>query len=579
MADSLLYYNGVNAVTGDYALSPRTLDSLSAQSLPEPSPAHVADLTKRKQQTDGSDGKLATHRQDLMQAEAELQTLLRAQTTDCTRLDSVRRRISEHESYLSRNTHAGVRQGVNPCDLSQAGWGVILPARTDGTKQAAILEALEPLLTHRSQQAGAHFRKFLGGEGFRTGDTKARFLSRHGASPAGPADPDLVPYYLLLVGSPEEIPFEFQYHLDIQYAVGRLFFESIAEYHNYARSVVDAETRGSSKPQRMCLFGVQNPGDPATERTQRLLVSPLADSLQNSQARWQFDRPLPAQTTQSALAERLGGRETPALLFTACHGIELPTDHPLQRRRQGALLSNQWSRSPGTPIAEDSFFAAEHLASSADVQGMIVFAFSCFSAGAPRPAEYPYPDGSIPSTAASAPFVGALPMALLGHPRGGALAVIGHVERAWGYAYGVEDPRQRAHTAVFQSTIERLLLGHPVGYAMEFFNEHYAERTTALSELVFQILNHRKYDPAVLGELWMESADSRGYVVLGDPAARLSFAPAESKAQAAPSEILSTTAAPNSIPCPEEITADTWQQTPLAVQRLVDELKRKLATR
>jgi hypothetical protein len=129
VADSLLYYNGVNAVTGDYALLPRTLDSLTAQTLPEPNPAHLADLAKRKQQTDGSDGKLATHRQQLVEAEAELQSLLRAQSTDSVRLESVRQRIRQHEGYLSRNTHAGVRQGVNPCELSQAGWGVILPAR------------------------------------------------------------------------------------------------------------------------------------------------------------------------------------------------------------------------------------------------------------------------------------------------------------------------------------------------------------------------------------------------------------------------------------------------------------------
>jgi hypothetical protein len=117
-------------------------------------------------------------------------------------------------------------------------------------------------------------------------------------------------------------------------------------------------------------------------------------------------------------------------------------------------------------------------------------------------------------------FLSRLPRHMLAHPNGGALAVVGHVERAWGYSFFWTGVGKELVT--FESTLDRLLDGHPIGSALEYFNEKYAEQasdlTSELEETTEEVQNAVK-----IAGLWTASNDARNYMILGDPAVRLAI--------------------------------------------------------
>jgi hypothetical protein len=415
----------------------------------------------------------------------------------------------------------GVKEGVDPERLDSAGWGIIF-AYSDQDNLQAIKEALGKLLDRRREQAGTLFKEFSGAAAFRPGETKTGFLARHGVGP-GPADPEKVPYYLLIVGDPEAIPYTFQYQLDVQYAVGRIYFDTLEEYAVYASSLVGMETGQTDRPPQAVFFGVQNQEDRSTSLCAKQLVEPLASKLAaiEGETGWAARSIVGESATKSALAELAGGSQTPALLFTASHGMGFPSGDPRQLPHQGALLCGDW---PGPnawrgPIPEDFYFSASDVSAEARLSGAMAFFFACYGAGTPQMDDFPHLASRERAPIAEKAFVSRLPQRLLSHPNGGMLAVVGHVERAWGYSFAWE--KAGSQLAVFESALKRLVRGSPVGYAMEYFNERYAELSMELLSELQGVQFGKLIDEFALAGMWTANNDARSYVILGDPAARL----------------------------------------------------------
>ena len=415
----------------------------------------------------------------------------------------------------------GLPFGVEPWDITRAGWGIVY--HRDESSQ--VREAMRPLLDHRRRQIGDDSRvKELV---YHPGETATAWLKRHG-SVWGDIKPWQVPYYLLWIGSPVGMPFAVTHEVDAEYAVGLLDLDSADEYARYAQGVITYETAGAVENAReVVFFGPRHFGDGATTLSADWLLRPLAQGLPASglspaepPIAGQFgfrDRAfLGTAATRQALGSVFTG-PPPSLVFTASHGMVWPNGNADQLPSQGALLCQDW---PGIgQIKREHYYAAADLPDDARVAGLITFHFACYGAGTPERNLYHFKQNEAPPAIAPHAFTAALPRRLMSHPSGTALACIGHVERAWGYS--ITGGAAAPHIATFQRAIANLLVGRPAGVAVQEFNDLSSTLSEVLTRLLSDVFHKIPVNNAELVSSWTHRNDAAGFVLLGDPAVRL----------------------------------------------------------
>lgn len=412
---------------------------------------------------------------------------------------------------------------TDPSDLKQTGWGVLFASDAD----PAIKAQLQPLLDLRKNQVGSDklFQVFEGAaSGVRPKQSAGNWAAARGVSAVAPIDPTRgVPFYLLIVGSLDRIPYEFQALLDLQWAVGRLHFDKLEDYGAYAKSIVQYETAKTiAGKKRVAMWMPKNPMDGATPMLHATIAPGFmgqtdgGKKLGSAQGFELLSYLAEGQATKANLKELLTGATTggaASIIFTASHGGEWPMSNPeVQRAKQGALVTQEWTY--GQPLEPQHYFAAEDLPDTANLQGSIIFHFACFGCGCPAQDNFFKTNDNKPIQLAPSPLVSQLPQKLLSK---GALAVIGHVDRA--FSYGFQDEAGTPQPQLLRSPLELLMQGKRAGEAMDPMNLQWSSLAAILGLQTGGF--GTEPPPEVLANLIVARDDARNYMLLGDPAVRL----------------------------------------------------------
>lgn len=429
------------------------------------------------------------------------------------------------------------RFGENVNDLSLQQWTIIAP---EGKAGDQLLEAMEPLRRLREEEQGAAVlvhRVPPDMTAKEAGDWKSNAFWPEEASEED------VPLYALVLGDLHQVSAELQHVLATNTLVGRIHFASagggadVPGYAAYAEKVVRFAKEGTPDTLPDFLFFTAPDGSSATVTGKLRLTDPslsvsreraLAGKLPVASV-----RELSAETVDELLAAGAGSR--PSVLLSVSHGLGAPRggwrSEDLQWRRQGAMV-----------IDHDEILDAERLRGQAFLPGGMWFYLACFGAGTPAASAYhdwlaqlsqegAYRGSvaavgrSLPSPGAR-PFIAALPQAALANPAG-PLAVIGHLDLAWTYGFSGTKKLTESRKSRILAPLEKLVTGHRAGVALGLLMREYAEinddlmREYQLEKEVLASKRPSPVDPAEQAHRWMLRNDLRGYVLLGDPAARL----------------------------------------------------------
>ncbi len=399
----------------------------------------------------------------------------------------------------------------DPGDPLTAGWTFVV--RADDPQREELQHIIKPLAEHRGMEHTDCPLVYCGDPSQFVEDYLGLGLTER-----------KVPQYVLILGQPEQIPFQLQSILQVVAKVGRLGFTHLDHLQTYIEKLLRLENAADPHVKAKAVFFAPDHGRPdPTYFSRHYLAKPLAEHVL-SNSKIAVRTLLGNDATKEQLLAEFPSR--PAVLFIASHGLGATSESAEQQQRQnGAICCHHLG-----PLAEKSLISADDVSSSQPCfEGAIVFQMACFGYGTPACSGFEHWFGHRLKVYAETEFLAALPQKLLAHPQG-PLAYIAHLDTAFLHGFtDVADPNiaERWHPRIspFVRALDRLLQGQPCGFAVDGFYERAAFCNRYITDI---------YDRQQRGNLtwtyqvkasfldrWILRGDSQNYMVLGDPGARI----------------------------------------------------------
>jgi hypothetical protein len=430
--------------------------------------------------------------------------------------------LGEHATVLDHKLFADEPPDPRNWEDPRVGWGLVLAdSHQDDAVKIACGDAPEPIQELRRQRSNAPIFRY----DTELGDAYLRVYEQ-GMEPycVGTAGSNIgtesgeLPQYLLIVGSPDQIPWSLQYALNTSRFVGRIDLDELG-LERYVGALLSNWAKTTIRSEHPLLWSDDLGTDDITWLMRYTIAESIREALEeDSTVHSPVLNLAKEQATRSGLREALQASQ-PALIVTTSHGW---TPHS-----QKTVVDGD-ERRLGAPVDHASKLAtADYLMEGGwQPNGAIWYSHACCSAGTDKTTDYAgvvKPGSTIDETLQAAASLGAisaeLPRRLLSAEKPLA-AFIGQVEPTFNWTLQdsvigqvtTSDTRHALYDSLFRRNPE------PIGMAMrsvyKSVGTYWQNWRTAKKRAT------QKGDSlarATAAQAQLAAIDRQSTVVLGDP--------------------------------------------------------------